>query len=58
MTSATGTGATKTPAQLAAQEARNEKQLEAYRKDFSKYNQQRRNWEKVGEAQSKLRDQI
>lgn len=50
--------ATETPAQQAAREARNEKQLEAYYKTFSKYNQRRRNWEKVGEAQSKLRDRI
>ena len=48
--------ATETPAQLAAQEARNEKQLEAYYKAFNEFNQRRRIWEKVGNAQSKLRD--
>ena len=58
MIPAPGTGATKTPAQQAAREARNEKQLEAYYKAFSEYNQRKKNWEKIGEAQSKLRDQI
>lgn len=50
--------ATETPAQLAAQKARNKKQLEAYYKAFNEYNQQKCIWEKVSEAQSKLRDRI
>ena len=45
-----GIAATETPIQLAAREAQNEKQLEAYRKNFSEYNQRRQNWEKIGKA--------
>ena len=49
---------TETPAQQAARELRNKKQLEVFFKDHNLYNQQKRDWEKVAGAQSKLRDRI
>ena len=56
-TSAPGT-VVKTPAQQAAQETRNERQLEAHYKAVSAYSQLKRDWEKIADAQSKLRDRI
>ena len=45
-----------TPTQQAARELRNKEQLEVFFKDHNLFNQQKRNWENVAGAQSKLRD--
>ena len=48
----------KTSAQQAAQKTQNKRQLEAHYKAVSAYSQLKRDWEKIVDAQSKLRDQI
>ena len=47
-----------TPAQQAARKLQNEKQLETYYKVVSAYSQLKWDWEKIADAQAKLRDQI
>ena len=48
----------KTPAQQAARKLRNKKQLETHYKAVSTYSQLKRDWEKIANAQAKLRDRI
>ena len=47
-----------TPAQQAAREIQNKKQLEIHYKAVSAYGQLKRDWEKIADAQAKLQDRI